>query len=721
MELITLHTKHTTYQMGVSEQGFLLHLYYGKRTEGDMSYLLTYYDRGFSGNPYDAGADRTFSLDVLPQEYPVYGDGDYRSASFNVRDARGVYGCDLRYRSHRIVEGKYAIQGLPAVYAGEEKAYTLEVDLEDVEHRFEVTLKYGVLEELDVITRTVIVKNSGSSVINLQKVYSGSLDFLSGERDILHFHGRHGMERMLERTEVINGIQSFGSKRGTSSHQHNPFFILADRATTEEGGSCYGMSLLYSGNFGCEIEKDQFSQTRASIGIQSEMFDYPLEAGETFHAPEVAYIYTDEGLAELSQKYHRLLRYHVCRGKYRDIRRPVLINNWEATYFDFTGEKIIQIAKQAAELGVEMIVLDDGWFGNRKDDSRGLGDWYVNVEKMGGTLDAVVQQVNALGMKFGLWIEPEMVNEDSELYREHPDWAYAVPGRKPVRARSQLVLDFSRQEVVDRVFDQICEVLDSANIEYIKMDMNRSICDVYSAVSGDQNYGKIMHRYVLGVYAFMDRLLERYPDILIEGCSGGGGRFDAGMLYYTPQIWCSDNTDAIERIQIQHGTSFGYPISAVGSHVSTCPNHQTGRTTNIQTRAVVAMAGSFGYELDLNLVTDAEKQLVKQQIADYKRYWDLIQNGTYFRLHTPGANTEIAAWCFTAQDGSEALLNIVTLDTHCNSPIHYVKCKGLSETRQYRVEGKETVYNGAALMQAGIPIPWMNNEYEALQLHIIEA
>lgn len=717
-KLITLHTADTTYQIGIGIYGHLYHLYYGKRAKGDFHYLLTRYDRGFSGNPYEAGNDRTISMDSLPQEYPCYGNGDFRSPCFEMKDALGVYGCDLRFAGCTITRGKYSLPKLPAVYGEKEEAQTVEILLRDENAGVEVTLYYGVFEQLNVITRAVKVRNTRNAVITLTKVYSGGMDFLTGDFEILHFHGRHGMERNLERVPVIVGNQSFGSRRGTSSHQHNPFLILAERGATEDFGMCYGMSLLYSGSFHCEVEKDQYQQTRIAMGIQDEMFEYPLEPGETFYAPEIA-LSCAEGLTALSHQYHKLIREHVCRGDYQHAPRPILINNWEATYFDFNGEKIIQIAKQAAELGVEMLVLDDGWFGRRDDDCSGLGDWFVNEKKMGGTLSEVVEKINGLGMKFGLWIEPEMVSEDSDLYRAHPDWAFTIPGRKPVRGRYQLVLDFSRKEVVDYVFTQISSVIASANIEYIKMDMNRSITDIYTASAKEQNQGKILYEYTLGVYDFLSRLIEKFPHLLIEGCSGGGGRFDAGMLYYTPQIWCSDNTDAIERLFIQYGTSFGYPISAVGSHVSAVPNHQTGRITDINTRGVVAMAGSFGYELDLNLISGEEKEQVKQQIRDCRRFWELTHEGLYYRLSNPMEFRELAAWEFVSEEQDEALLSVVTMDTHCNAPVNYVKLKGLEEQAVYREENSGEVYTGAALMYAGLPVPAMMGEYQAVQLHFI--
>ena len=744
--------------MGINRLGHLLHLYYGAKTKNDMSYLLQEYDRGFAGNPYDAEGDRTLSMDVLPQEFPCYGTGDFRSAAFNVRNQEGVFGADLRYQSHLVRKGKYAIPGLPAVYekeggeisgqetvseeqalyAGENGAYTVEVALADRAVGIEVILKYGVLPESDVITRSAVVKNTGDAVVYVNKAFSITLDFLTGEYDLLHFHGRHTMERNLERVPVMHGKQSFGSRRGTSSHQHNPFAILAERKTTEDHGGCYGMMLLYSGNFSFEAEQDQYRQVRMQMGMLDEMMDYPLEKGESLYVPEAAMAYTAGGLSVLSHIFHNLIREHICRGYYKNRRRPVLINNWEATYFDFTGEKILEIAEQASELGVEMLVLDDGWFGSRDNDNSGLGDWFVNERKLGSSMRELVEKVNGMGMKFGLWIEPEMVNEDSALYREHPDWAFVIPGRKPCRCRNQLALDFSRKEVVDHIFSQIVKVIDSAPVEYIKMDMNRSLCDIYTQNAGGfQNYGKIMHKYVLGVYDFMERLIQRYPHILIEGCSGGGGRFDAGMLYYTPQIWCSDDTDAIERIRIQHGTSFCYPVSSMGSHVSAVPNHQTGRETKLWTRAVVAMAGTFGYELDLSLLAGEEKEEIKEQIRDYKRYWHLIHSGLYYRLHDPECDTEAAAWCFVSEKQDEMLLHVVSLDAHGNAPVSYIRCRGLDPAGVYRcVEEKREVkpynglsprrdrrrlegriFDGSSLMQAGVPVPMELGEYGAMQLY----
>ena len=711
----TLQTKNTTYQMQVDRYGFLLHLYYGKKTDTCMDYLLTYYDRGFSGNPYDAGEDRTYSMDTLPQEFPCYGNGDFRSTAFAVENADGSMSCDLRYKSHKIFDGKYNLEGLPAVYASEEEAQTLEILMEDPVTGVKVVLLYGVLPAQDIITRSVSVKNESSGKIYLNKIESASLDFLYGDYELLTFYGRHAMERNVQRVPVVHGTQKIGSVRGTSSHQYNPMMILAEKETTEDKGNCYAMSFVYSGCFQGEVLKDQLNQTRMMLGLQEEAFRYPLETGEMFQAPEVILSYSSEGMNRLSQNLHHCIRQHICRGKYKEEIRPILINSWEAAYFDFTGDTIYELAKAAKEVDIDMLVMDDGWFGKRDDDNSGLGDWFVNEKKLGGTLGNLIKRINDLGVKFGIWIEPEMVSEDSDLYRKHPDWALTVPGRNPVRSRNQLVLDFSRKEVVDEIYDQICKVLDQGNIEYVKWDMNRSLMDVYSSVTRDQ--GRVLHDYVLGLYDFLERLVQRYPNLLIEGCSGGGGRFDAGMMYYTPQIWCSDNTDAIDRLRIQYGTSFGYPVSVVGSHVSAVPNHQTGRKTPLHTRGVVAMSGTFGYELNLMKLSEEEKQEIREQIAEYKSYASIIQNGLYYRLSNP-TTEEICAWEFVHTDEKEqskVLLNIVMQVIHGNMTVNYVKLQGLEETAIYREEKSGKRYTGAALMYGGMPLPIEPGEYQAYQ------
>lgn len=709
--IFTLHTKHSTYQMQVDSLGYLLHLYYGAKNNSSMEYVLTYADRGFSGNPYAAGADRTYSLDALPQEFPTLGTGDYRNIALDIKNSRGIEITNLLYKKHEIRKGKYALPGLPAVWADEAEAQTLEIVLADENAGMEVHLLYGVLEEADVITRSAVIRNIGTETVTIEKAAAACLDFVSGNYDVIRFYGKHAFERNVERTVLGHGTIAFGSRRGTSSHQYNPAVILAEQGTTEEAGNCYGMLMVYSGNFFCEAERDQYNQTRLLMGLNDELFSYPLAAGDTFTVPEVILSYSQNGLSALSQQYHNCIRNHVCRSKYVHMSRPVLINSWEAAYFNFTGETIVNLAKEAASLGIDMVVMDDGWFGKRDDDNSSLGDWYVNEKKLGGSLSELIRRVHEQGVKFGIWIEPEMVNEDSDLYRAHPDWAIQIPGRKPIRSRNQLLLDFSRKEVRDQVFEQICAVLDQGEIDYVKWDMNRSMADVYA--------GNLTYDYVLGVYDFMERLTSRYPDMLLEGCSGGGGRFDAGMLYYSPQIWCSDNTDAINRTRIQYGTSFFYPVSAVGAHVSAVPNHQTGRVTSFHTRGVTAMAGTFGYELNPALLSDEEKQQVREQIASYKKYERLINEGTYWRLSDP-IHDEIAAWMSVSKEQDRALVSVVRLMAEANQAAVYVRLRGLKPKAVYLEEYSGKQYSGAALMHTGIVLPFFTHEYEAYQFSFVE-
>lgn len=709
--IFTLHTKHSTYQMQVDSLGYLLHLYYGAKNNRSMEYVLTYADRGFSGNPYAAGADRTYSLDALPQEFPTLGTGDYRNIALDIKNSRGIESTNLLYQKHEIRKGKYALPGLPAVWADEAEAQTLEIVLADENAGMEVHLLYGVLEEADVITRSAVIRNIGTETVTIEKAAAACLDFVSGNYDVIRFYGKHAFERNVERTVLGHGTIAFGSRRGTSSHQYNPAVLLTEQGTTEEAGNCYGMLMVYSGNFFCEAERDQYNQTRLLMGLNDELFSYPLAAGDTFTVPEVILSYSQNGLSALSQQYHNCIRNHVCRSKYVHMSRPVLINSWEAAYFDFTGETIVNLAKEAASLGIDMVVMDDGWFGKRDDDNSSLGDWYVNEKKLGGSLSELIRRVHEQGVKFGIWIEPEMVNEDSDLYRAHPDWAIQIPGRKPIRSRNQLLLDFSRKEVRDQVFEQICAVLDQGEIDYVKWDMNRSMADVYA--------GNLTYDYVLGVYDFMERLTSRYPDMLLEGCSGGGGRFDAGMLYYSPQIWCSDNTDAINRTRIQYGTSFFYPVSAMGAHVSAVPNHQTGRVTSFHTRGVTAMAGTFGYELNPALLSDEEKQQIREQIASYKKYERLINEGTYWRLSDP-IHDEIAAWMSVSKEQDRALVSVVRLMAEANQAAVYVRLRGLKPEAVYLEEYSGKQYSGAALMHTGIVLPFFTHEYEAYQFSFVE-
>lgn len=712
-----LTTAHTLYQIGVDAFGVLYHLWYGEKTDCNMKYLYNYPDVGFSGNPYEAGKLRNYSMDTLPLEYATIGNGDYRIAAAAAVHADGSCALDLRYDYHEIREGKYTISGLPAVYAADSQAQTLEIHMKDAVSGLSVTLKYGVLEAEDVITRSVVFENNGKETLTLTKAHSMCLALADRAWDWIHFHGRHTMERQMERKALFHGIQQIGSTRGTSSHQQNPAVILCEHDCTETSGCCIGAVLMYSGGFQAQIEVDQLEQVRLVLGINPETFSWTLAQGERFFTPEVILSCSTQGLTKLSQQFHSVIRNHVCRGSYQLSGRPVLINNWEATYFDFNEDKILSIAKQASELGIDLMVLDDGWFGKRDDDCSGLGDWTVNEQKLKGGLGALVEKINALGMRFGLWFEPEMVSEDSELYRAHPDWALQIPGRKPVRSRYQLVLDLSREEVREYLYRSISSLLRENHIEYVKWDMNRSICDWYSTSLPGERQMELPHRYVLGLYELLERLTQEFPDVLFEGCSGGGGRFDAGMLYYCPQIWCSDDTDAHERTFIQYGTSFFYPVSTVGSHVSAVPNHQTGRITALETRETVAMAGSFGYELDLGTLSEDEKQQVAQQIVVYKEYQQLIYNSAYFRLSDPYADG-MAVWAFVSKDQTQALVQGVVYRAASNTLRRRIRLRGLQADAHYTVRGDATVYTGSALMAGGILLPGMSGDDTSFEIYL---
>ena len=722
--LLTLHTLHTTYQMSVDSHGFLHHLYYGRKTENaDFRSLYDNIDRGFSGNPHDLRHDRSFSLDTMPQEYPGFGVGDFRLSALRTNAGSGDPCAELRYVSHRILPGKYTLPGLPASYDDGTGAETLEITLRDAASHLTVRLLYGVFPQRDVITRAAVLVNDDAAPMRLEKAASACLDVPFGPWEYIHFHGRHCMERQPERLPLPHAIQTIGSTRGHSSHHHNPFVILCAPGTGEDWGECYGVMLAYSGNHKTEIEVDQTNSTRVVTGIHDDTFSWLLNPGDTFYTPEAILVYSDAGFTTMSQRYHNFIRRNVCRGKFKLVRRPVLINNWEATYLNFREEQLLPIARQAAELGVELFVLDDGWFGNRDDDNAGLGDWFVNRRKLPDGLGSLIRKINDLGMKFGLWFEPEMVNEDSELFRAHPDWVLSAPDRAPMMCRNQMVLDMGRKEVQDYLYDAMSGLLRENPIEYVKWDMNRPLSDVYSRVLPPDRQGEAGHRYVLGIYALLERLITDFPDVLFEGCSGGGGRFDAGMLHYTPQIWCSDDTDPIERLVIQYGTSFGYPVSAVGAHVSAAPNHQTGRAVTFRTRGVVAMSGTFGYELDLNRLSDAEKDVVREQIAAFQKYWELIQDGRYYRLTGAGDGSDFTAWEFVARDRSEALLNLVVRHTLANPPQIHVRLKGLDPAARYRIEGHTEIFSGAALMNGGYSFPFgqLFGDYASDQLHFVRA
>lgn len=716
MRIFTLETASSCYQMQADEYGVLLHLYYGRPVKGTTEYLIRHEGVAFSGNPYELSDYRKYSLDVLPQEFSSCGVGDYREKSVELAYADGSFGLDLRYQGYEIRKGAYKIEGMPAAHDEEVKSETLIIHMKDTVKEVEVDLYYGVFPGQDVITRTAVLRNVGEEKVTLYKMMSANIDFQYGEKDIIYLPGKWGMERKVERTHVDHAAIHLDSRRGTSSHHMNPSIVLCDPLAGEDAGECYSFQLVYSGGFQISVQKDQRGTIRLCGGIQPDQFIWQLNTGESFTAPQAVLCYSSNGLGSLSRKLHRFVNRHICRGIYMKKKRPILINNWEATYFDFDLEKLTGIAASAAELGIEMMVLDDGWFGKRNNDMCGLGDWFVNEEKLGGSMGALAEKINQMGMKFGLWFEPEMISEDSDLYRAHPDWALTQPGRKPNLGRSQMVLDMGRQEVRDYLFEQISSILKSANISYVKWDMNRSISDAYSAALPTDRQGEVYHRFVLGTYDLMERITSAFPEIMIEGCSGGGGRYDLGIMYYSPQIWCSDNTDAINRTTIQYGSSLFYPISTVGSHVSVCPNHQTRRVVPFHTRAVVAMAGSFGYEMDLQKLSEEEKEQVKEQVRLYHKYYDLVHEGDYYRLTAPG-KASFMAWEIVSEDKKEALVSIVITEIEGNRCPRWIQIKGLDPEMQYELEDG-SVHYGSDLMYAGLQVAPALKEYEACQIYL---
>lgn len=718
-KLITLSTKNTSYQMKVDELGYLFHTWYGKKISDndDMSYRINSIDRGFSGNPYET-MDRTYSLDVYPQEYSMFGNGDYRADCIQVINPDGSNVIDLKYDSFELLRGKYKLNGLPAFFWNDDEGESLKINLVDNVSGVRVELLYGVLNDCDIITRAVKIINTSKETLRIKKALSACLDFVDGDFDLIHFHGKHAMEREFEKSPLLHGKMVLESKRGTSSHHQNPFAILAKKDAGETFGECIGMALVYSGSFIIEAEVDQVNQTRVVMGLHPEQFEYILKGDEELVLPEAVFTYSDAGFERMTHSFHDGVRKHLQRGKWVHKHRPILINNWEATYFDFDGDKLFDIANKAKSLGIEMLVMDDGWFGNRYDDFRGLGDWLVNEAKLGQSLKTLADRINGIGMKLGIWFEPEMINEDTNLYREHPDFMVRVPGRPGVKGRDQFLLDFTREDVRNHIQNMMEEILFNANIEYVKWDMNRSIASVYSAKLTAKSMGEFHYRYVLGLYDLLDKLTKKFPHIMFEGCSGGGGRYDLGMLYYHPQIWLSDDTDPIERLKIQYGSSFAYPIGSAGAHVSASPNHQTGRKTPFNTRATVAMAGSFGYELDLNKVSEEEQEMVKAQVQEYLKYDELVHEGDYFRLTSPYDKSRVCAWELLTKDRSFGLLSIVVQRLEANESNIYIYLRGLEKNSAYEIAGQ--VRSGRVWMAGGFLVPRIREEYESFRFEIIK-
>ncbi|OJG43024.1 hypothetical protein RV02_GL002944 [Enterococcus gilvus] len=707
-----------SYVFCIEEFGVLSHLYYGKyidRYRGGRSYPR--FERSFSTNFAECN-DRYYSRDTIPHEFPGIGNGDFRVPAVEVFQENGSSVTNFVYKSHKIYSGKSLLKGLPATYVKEKtEAESLDVVLVDQLTELEIVLNYTIYKERAVITRSARIINKGKTSVRLTKFSSASLDIPYEKLDMIDLNGSWGRERTITRQPVSPGIKIFDSKRGTSSHQQNPFVALASPEATEETGNVYGFSLIYSGNHEEVIEQDQYGQIRVCLGINPYHFNWELDPGKEFQSPEAVLVYSDQGLNKFSQTFHDLYRERLARGEHQYAERPVLINNWEATYFNFDDKKIKDIIDQSAQLGIELFVLDDGWFGSRSDDKRALGDWVENRDKLAGGLKGLSDYAHGKGLKFGLWFEPEMISEESRLFEAHPDWALQVPDRERTLSRNQMVLDFSRDDVREHIQKKISDILDNVEIDYVKWDMNRYLTEAYSTGLSEQLQGEVYHRYILGVYQMMDYLTSTYSNTLFEGCSGGGGRFDPGILHYMPQSWTSDNTDAVARLEIQYGTSLVYPPSSMGSHVSAVPNHQTGRITSLEMRGAVAISGVFGYELDPEQLSDEEKNLVKEQIHFYKKYRKLIQYGDFYRIRSPFESNE-TIWQFVSKDKKESLLFYFKVLAEAAPKLDIVKCLGLQNDYVYSMDDAEQ-YSGYELQNSGFYLfPFLKGDFQSKIVHL---
>lgn len=695
-----------SYVIKILENGHIGNLYYGKRLNDrqDFSHLLEGGRRSLA--VYNKENEYFLSQQHTKMEYPCFGTGDFRYPAYTIRQADGSRITSFRYNTHKITRGKSKPDGLPAIYLeAEDEAETLEIVLRDQKIDVEIILTYTVYRDYPVITKYVRFHNSGSRPVVLERALSACVDLPDAEFEMISLEGAWARERHVRSRKLEQGIQGVYSMRGASSAEHNPFIALKRPDTTEHDGEVYGFSLIYSGNHIEQVEVDTHNITRVLLGIHPDTFEWCLEPGQLFDTPEAVCVYAEGGLNEMSQVFHRVYAKRLVRGYWRDRLRPILINNWEATGPDFTHDQIVALAEKGAELGIELFVLDDGWFGNRDDDLRGLGDWHiVNERKLPKGIGRLAEEITALGMRFGVWIEPEMVNRDSDLYRSHPDWLLGAPGRELSPSRNQYVLDYCRKEVVDYIYEKLSALLTEAPITYIKWDMNRYITECHSTSLPPERQGEVYHRYILGVYELYERLTAAFPEVLFESCSSGGARFDPGMLYCAPQVWTSDNTDAVERIKIQYGTSYIYPLASIGAHVSQVPNQQTDRVTSIETRGNVAMFGVFGYELNLNACSETELNSIREQILFVKKHRKLIQQGTFYRLLSPFEN-DVASWIVVSANREEALAGYYQIHGQPNAPWERLKLSGLDENKRYCVnEDISRSYYGDELMYAGIPV-----------------
>lgn len=701
-QVFHLSTPCSSYVFRLNGEYMAEHLYYGKKLSNltGITNLEESFVPAFSAIN-DEYNEQRISTDSVLQEYAFYGSCDLRKPSFHAIYENGSRITKMKFVSYKINVGKPKLSGLPATYTeADTEADTLELLFRDELTALELTYVYTVFTQYDAITRCVKVKNTGESDVNIKEIMSMNVDFPRADFDFIHLPGAWCRERHIERRSVISGRTHIESRRGSSSHHHSPFFALADKNTTEVQGEVYGFSFVYSGNFEAGVEVDSYGNTRAYMGINSFDFNWLLKKDEEFITPEVIMVHSANGIGEMSRTYHKLYRTRLARGKYRDKERAVLINNWEATYMNFTEEKILEIAKIAAKVGIEMLVLDDGWFGKRNDSTSSLGDWFPNKEKLPNGISGLAKKINELGLKFGLWFEPEMISEDSELYREHPDWCLYVEGRGKSRCRNQLMLDLSREDVRNYIVETLSRNLENTPIEYVKWDMNRNMSEIGSSMLPPERQSEVAHRYVLGLYDILERITQRFPDVLFEGCSGGGGRFDAGMMYYFNQYWTSDDSDAVERMFIQHGTSLVMPSCFMSAHVSASPNHQIDRVTSLETRSSIAFCGQFGYELDITKMTDEELNQIKVQIEKYKEIRDIIHTGDMYRIMSPFEGNQVV-WQYVSDDKKKIVVCYGTINSKPEQQIHKIRLEGIQPDKNYKCLEDGKVYSGDILMNYG--------------------
>ncbi|MGD1822140.1 MAG: alpha-galactosidase [Pleomorphochaeta sp.] len=704
-----------SYIISVLKNKHIGNLYFGKaiKHRDDFSHLMVHRSCVLAPAIYEDDMD--FSLETSRLEYPVFGKGDYRSEAFRISDSLNRITNNPIFQSYKIYKGKEEIKGLPSTYTTDENEITtLELLLEDKVQNYQIILKYHLFEKLNSISRSTTFINKSNDVLSLNKALSFNIDFDNNDFNLITLDGVWARERHVNERSLLPGTVKIESLRGASSANHNPSLILKDKNCDDENvNEAYGFSLIYSGNFEANVQLDNYKNTRVQMGINSSTFNWILDKDEIFNTPEVLICYSDKGINSLSNTFHKTITKHVMKSKYHDKVRPILLNNWEGTYFDFDEEKLINLATKAKEVGVELFVLDDGWFGKRDDDTTSLGDWYTNLKKLPNGIENLAKSIKDLGLKFGLWFEPEMVNIESELYKTHPTWIINTPNRFSCYGRNQFVLDYSNPEIVDYIYEKMAAIISKTNLDYIKWDMNRNITEPYSAILSPKKQGEFFHRYILGVYKLYEKLTTTFPNVLFESCASGGGRFDLGMMYYAPQAWCSDDTDATERLKIQYGTSLVYPINSMGSHVSAIPNHQVGRNTSLKFRGDVAYFGTFGYELDITKSNEKEINEMKNQIKFYKKYRELIQYGDFIRLESPFKNST-CSWMVISKDKKTAILAYYKILATPNPPLNKIKLKGLDDDIAYEING--TVYYGDELMNIGfnLEIPFngtMRSEY----------